>query len=184
MTESQGKISQSGFLDPKAVRQRRANQPLRPDEVLFKKTSAPTRYEETDYYFAHNHLPENQRLPDGELLGALHAYVSKLYSRKQKPGQRKVWKCMDETALVALGILIEEMAKETLGETGDLALVEAANSEEEAAVFANEGKRAASSSEHVEAPSGTTGLQKSMGSSSSDVTESDTSPASEDEEED
>lgn len=91
---------------------------------------------------------------------------------------------MDETALVALGILIEEMAKETLGETGDLALVEAANSEEEAAVFANEGKRAASSSEHVEAPSGTTGLQKSMGSSSSDVTESDTSPASEDEEED
>lgn len=38
---------------------------------------------------------------------------------------------MDETALIALGILMEEMAKETLGETGDLALVEAAKPEEE-----------------------------------------------------
>lgn len=31
---------------------------------------------------------------------------------------------MDETALIAMGILLEEMAKESLGETGDLVLVE------------------------------------------------------------
>lgn len=31
---------------------------------------------------------------------------------------------MDETALIAMGILLEEMAKEALGETGDLVLVE------------------------------------------------------------
>lgn len=31
---------------------------------------------------------------------------------------------MDETALIAMGILVEEMAKEALGETGDLILVE------------------------------------------------------------
>jgi hypothetical protein len=31
---------------------------------------------------------------------------------------------MDETALIAMGILMEEMAKESLGETGDLVLVE------------------------------------------------------------
>ena len=38
---------------------------------------------------------------------------------------------MDETALIALGILLEETARETLGETGDFAFVEAANEEEE-----------------------------------------------------
>lgn len=31
---------------------------------------------------------------------------------------------MDETALIAMGVLLEEMAKEALGETGDLVLVE------------------------------------------------------------
>lgn len=31
---------------------------------------------------------------------------------------------MDETALIAMGILLEEAAKESLGETGDMALVE------------------------------------------------------------
>ena len=31
---------------------------------------------------------------------------------------------MDETALIAMGVLMEEMAKESLGETGDLVLVE------------------------------------------------------------
>jgi hypothetical protein len=38
---------------------------------------------------------------------------------------------MDETALIAFGILLEEMAREELGETGDLAFTEAADEEEE-----------------------------------------------------
>jgi hypothetical protein len=42
-----------------------------------------------------------------------------------------VWKGMDETALIALGILMEETAREMLGETGDFAFVEAADEEEE-----------------------------------------------------
>ena len=40
---------------------------------------------------------------------------------------------MDETALIALGILMEETAREVLGETGDFAFVEAANDDEEQA---------------------------------------------------
>ena len=99
--------------------------------MLFKQAKAPTRYEETDYYNAHARLPPNQQLPSGELLSAIHAYVSKLYSRNAESDRRPVWKCMDETALIALGILMEETAREVLGETGDFAFVEAADDEEE-----------------------------------------------------
>jgi hypothetical protein len=38
---------------------------------------------------------------------------------------------MDETALIALGILMEETARGVLGETGDLAFTEAAEKDEE-----------------------------------------------------
>ena len=37
---------------------------------------------------------------------------------------------MDETALIALGILMEETAREVLGETGDLAFIEEATERE------------------------------------------------------
>jgi hypothetical protein len=108
-----------------------SKQPLRPDEVLFKQAKAPIRYEETDYYNAHARLPPNQQLPSGELLSAIHAYVSKLYSHNAESDVLPVWKGMDETALIALGILMEETAREELGETGDFAFVEAADDEEE-----------------------------------------------------
>jgi hypothetical protein len=129
----EGNVTQAGLIgnvtDAKASRQ-----PLRPDEVLFKQSNAPIRYEETDYYFAHERLPPGQQLSSGDLLGALHAYVSKLYSRTEGPEMEKAWKCMDETALIAFGILMEEMAKEVLGETGDLAFTEAGDGEEERAL--------------------------------------------------
>lgn len=64
-------------------------------------------------------------------MSALHQYISKLYSRTQKDELPELWGFMDETALIALGILLEETAKETLGKTGDLAFVEAARSDEE-----------------------------------------------------
>ncbi|KAF2832206.1 hypothetical protein CC86DRAFT_87407 [Ophiobolus disseminans] len=125
-----GKVTLAGLVgnvtDIKA-----SKQPLRPDEVLFKQKKAPIRYEETDYYFAHEKLPANQQLPSGDLLSAIHAYVSKLYSRTPRLEADKAWKCMDETALIAFGILLEETAKEVLGETGDLAFTEAAGEEEE-----------------------------------------------------
>ncbi|KAH8731398.1 hypothetical protein GQ44DRAFT_698687 [Phaeosphaeriaceae sp. PMI808] len=125
-----GNVTQAGLLgnvtDAKASRQA-----LRPDEVLFKQSDAPIRYEETDYYFAHENLPAGQQLPSGDLLGALHAYVSKLYSRNEGPETETAWKSMDETALIAFGILMEETARDILGETGDFAFIEAAYDAEE-----------------------------------------------------
>jgi len=84
------------------------------------------RFEETDYYHAHASTTAQRLLPDGALLTALHAYMSKLYNQTAGPEDEKTWKCMDETALIAFGVLVEETAKELLGETGDLAFTEAA----------------------------------------------------------
>jgi hypothetical protein len=53
---------------------------------------------------------------------------------------------MDETVLIALGILIEETTKGELGKTGDFALVEAARSDEEDVLADEEGVRTATSS--------------------------------------
>lgn len=102
-----------------------------PEEVLFRRKGAPVRYEDDDIYFADRHLePERQqqltRLPDSELLKVLHAYVSDFCATTEDGGEGD-WRSLDETALLALGILVEEAAVEALGETGDLALVEAAD---------------------------------------------------------
>lgn len=37
---------------------------------------------------------------------------------------RNDWKSLDETALLAMGILLEEMSLESLGKTGDLVFTE------------------------------------------------------------
>lgn len=100
---------------------------MRPDEVLFRQPNAPTRYEETDYYFAHEHLSDGQRLPSSDILNAIHVYVANLYSQTAQSGTEKTFKCMDETALLAMGILMEETARSKLGDAGDLAFTEAAD---------------------------------------------------------
>jgi hypothetical protein len=126
---SEGRVTQSGLVG-NITDNKSSKQPLRPDEVLFKQSNAPPRYEETDYYQAHTRLPAGQQLPSGDLLSAIHAYISKLYSRTGDEDDPETWKCMDETALIALGILLEETAREALGETGDFAFLEAADEEE------------------------------------------------------
>ena len=82
------------------------------------------RYAETDSYFASDQLGSAQRLPDSDLLKHIHAYASDFYRSATTSRGKRDWRSMDETALIALGILIEETAAEQLGGTGDLALVE------------------------------------------------------------
>jgi len=82
------------------------------------------RYAENDGYFANEQLGTDQKLPDSDLLKHLHAYASDFYRSATSSGGKEDWRSMDETALLALGILMEETAAELLGETGDLALVE------------------------------------------------------------
>jgi hypothetical protein len=77
------------------------------------------RYEESDFYFASDSLP-SQALPDSDLLKALHCYTSDFYSRATTDGGRGDWRSMDETALLAMGILMEEFCRDILGDAGDM----------------------------------------------------------------
>ena len=98
--------------------------PVPPEEALFRRRRAPERYEEDDFYWADRHLTEKQTLPESDLLKAMHTYASDFYGRGTKYGGLVDFESMDETALICLGILLEEMAEHVLGETGDLAFVE------------------------------------------------------------
>jgi hypothetical protein len=103
------------------------------------------RYEEDDYYPAHTKLPADQELPSGDLASAMHSYISTLWAKTEhripmrRSIMRRTWRGMDETALIALCILMEETARDALGETGDLAFTEAAE-EDEAQVLARQNK--------------------------------------------
>lgn len=114
-----GRLSRDGFILSNSVKQ-----PLPPDQVLFRNKNAPIRYEENDMYFAHRNLPDGSRLPDSDLLKAIHAYASDFYGSGMLGKCDEDFKSMDETALIALGILLEEAAAHSLGRTGDLAFVQ------------------------------------------------------------
>lgn len=69
-------------------------------------------------------MTSEQSLPDSDLLKAIHAYASDFYGRATANGGLLDFESLDETALLGLGILLEEMAEHVLGDTGDLAFVE------------------------------------------------------------
>ena len=98
--------------------------PLPPDDVLFRRKRAPTRYEEDDFYWADRYLTSEQRLPDSDLLKSIHSYATDLYAHGTEDEGHGDYRSMDETALLALGILLEEAADHVLGEAGDMVFVE------------------------------------------------------------
>ncbi|KAF5659756.1 hypothetical protein FHETE_9278 [Fusarium heterosporum] len=127
--------SQNMPRHPKASRYSTKDIPLAPDEVLFRRKDAPERYLEHDIYFAHERdLPHSGQgvLPESDVLKAVHAYTSAFYSaanhERQHPDSRNITeRSMDETALLAFGILLEEAGKEVLGRGGDLVFTEGAD---------------------------------------------------------
>ncbi|KAF2454940.1 hypothetical protein BDY21DRAFT_351976 [Lineolata rhizophorae] len=146
-----GRVGTNGFLKPLPLLSAhrdtisRSRVPIPPDEVLFKRKHAPIRYQEDDFYWADSQLdPQRDLLPDSHLVKAVHAYASDfanaitLADRAEPaihgtgsrgvPGRsRRQFRSLDETALLAMSILLEETVKERLGKTGDLALTEGSN---------------------------------------------------------
>ena len=119
-----GRAGYEGFLTAPATSKYRdtsstSQTAIPPDQVLFRRKGAPMRYEEDDIYCADRHLRPDQRLPDSDLLKTLHAYVSDFYAATETQGERD-WQSMDETALLALGILLEEAAAQAVTENGNL----------------------------------------------------------------
>jgi hypothetical protein len=98
-----------------------------PHEVLFGFAGAPKGDEENLlvlYERYYKNLPPKLELPESDILKAIHAYTSDFFS--VLPGKEKGFMSMDHTALLAAGILLEEMAIEAVGETGHFALLESA----------------------------------------------------------
>ncbi|KAM5352393.1 hypothetical protein ACJ41O_005116 [Fusarium nematophilum] len=93
---------------------------------------APERYLEHDIYYAHERdLPRAGQgvLPESDLLKAIHGYTSAFYAARHRghhPSDSRgaAERSMDETALLAFGILLEEAGKEVLGRRGDLVFTE------------------------------------------------------------
>ncbi|KAM5361975.1 hypothetical protein ACJZ2D_012796 [Fusarium nematophilum] len=117
---------------PKSIRYSTKETPLAPDEVLFRRKDAPERYLEHDIYYAHERdLPRAGQgvLPESDLLKAIHGYTSAFYAARHRghhPSDSRgaAERSMDETALLAFGILLEEAGKEVLGRRGDLVFTE------------------------------------------------------------
>ncbi|KAK6354431.1 hypothetical protein TWF730_008835 [Orbilia blumenaviensis] len=74
-----------------------------------------------------------KQLPDSDLLKAVHLYVAEFYGLKKgvdgngdgKGGWGTVMgRAMDESALLAVGVILEEYCREMLGRDGDLVLAE------------------------------------------------------------
>jgi len=128
LIDSTGRVGYESFLKEEKTSKdsetKSLGQAVRPEEVLFRRQGAPPRFQEHDAYFANDQLGPSQKLPDSDLLKHLHAYASDFYRSATTSRGRRDWRSMDETALLALGILLEETAGESLGATGDLALLE------------------------------------------------------------
>lgn len=120
-----GRINAHGFIPSASYASRyrdtasSTSRAVPPEEVLFRRKNAPVRYEETDFYFAHEGLPADRPLPNSDLLEAIHTYSADFYNSEDYDWGAKDNRSMDETALIAMGILIEEMARESINETGN-----------------------------------------------------------------
>ncbi|TQN69540.1 hypothetical protein CSHISOI_05956 [Colletotrichum shisoi] len=102
---------------------------LAPEEVLFRRKAAPERFAEFDLYMAHERNLLAASLPDSDLLKSIHSYTSHFYSAlggaernlSYQVGRRNIdERSMDESALLAFGILLEEAGRDVLGNKGDM----------------------------------------------------------------
>lgn len=117
-----GRAGHNGFLTAEQI-QSQSILPLAPEDVLLRRTNIPARYV-LDSYDVAGALPSAVRLPESELLKAVHSYASDFYSLATSDRGAYDYRSLDETALIAMGILLEEAVRAALGENGDMVFVE------------------------------------------------------------
>lgn len=119
-----GRVGLNGFLKDEQMRSSQVRVAA-PEEVLLRRVNAPDQIP-YDYYNADERLDASQKLPDSDLLKDVHAYVADYYELANVDGHKIDFKSFDETALIAMGILLEEACREALGENGDMVFTEPA----------------------------------------------------------
>jgi len=117
-----GMVGLHGFLTNHQHKSKTVK-PSAPEEVLLRRVNAPDQIP-FEYYNADEELSRDQKLPDSDLLKDVHAYVSDFYELTNAPRDRYDFRSLDETALLAMGILLEEACKEPLGASGDMVFTE------------------------------------------------------------
>ena len=125
----QGRVTSRGIIQDTPDASNYRNTALnarvrRPEEVLLRENHPMTLAENGEPYFAHEKLPSDRPLPDSDLLQSIHAYTADLYKHTLGESGRRSHYSMNESALLAVGILVEELAREELGEKDDLLMIE------------------------------------------------------------
>lgn len=118
-----GRVGRHGFhkKNPAASKYRdtasTGERTLAPEEVLIRRPHHLNNKLKGEPYFAHQRLPRKTRLPPSDMLAAIHAHAADFY----KYGMQRwkaVYQSLDESALLAFGILAEELCKELMGPGG------------------------------------------------------------------
>jgi hypothetical protein len=104
-----GRIGNEGFLEDQEL-----EEPLSVGQYLARRQAEVAPEQEHRQFGAH--LQSRHALPPSDLLKAIHTHASDYYGMMED--SEDDFQSMDETALICMGILMEESAREILGETG------------------------------------------------------------------
>ena len=63
-------------------------------------------------------------LPESDIIEAVQSYAGHFYANTTDTRRTEHFSSMNGSALIAMGVLLEELGNELLGETGDMVLVE------------------------------------------------------------
>jgi hypothetical protein len=95
--------------------------PVAPEQILTGRSRVP---QDLVQQYAEVTPLELPHLPDSDMLKAIHTYAADFYTAATDDQGQFDFTSMDETALIAMGILLEEAVQEALGENGDMVFVE------------------------------------------------------------
>ncbi|KAF1815929.1 hypothetical protein P152DRAFT_471302 [Eremomyces bilateralis CBS 781.70] len=122
-----GRVSGRGKLvrDVREDQNTRSGRKIRlaPEEALLKRYCAPDGLESSALYFSGTSDLRPDLIPDSELLRAIHHYTTHLFKGLGAGESDPCWGAFDGTAMLALGVLVEETVRELVGDSGDLAFV-------------------------------------------------------------
>ena len=119
-----GRLGPNGFLTSEQLQSSNLL-PSGPEEYLLRRTTIPAGLLNESVAVSDQTLSSSRNaLPQADSFNAIHAYVSDFYYARGNDRAKLDYRSLDETALIAMGILLEEAVRESLGDNGDMVFVE------------------------------------------------------------